>query len=281
MQRLLLTLGLYLQIVLGILLLVGMFLPSRIIAAFPGTMTHTGAMSFVQWVLPVAALIVASLPLHGGIPTAWRNDEKTEPTPVSNWLVAVSLVIVGLLLVKGLHSLYWLFIWDSTHDSFDILWLVLLVPIAVFAGLMLTVRLPKYKLLYVLGLPLLPILALLAGLQVDYHELTATRAERVGTAIESYYAQNGRYPTALNELTPRYLLFIPEPTIIYGQNWCYDSDGSNHRLAYLELAHWSSPTPEIIIHQSAGDLSPLPPTCEDQFAILAVEHPRSFILQPN
>ncbi|MAT98320.1 MAG: hypothetical protein CL608_14340 [Anaerolineaceae bacterium] len=274
MKRLLLNLGLSWQIILGILLLGGLFLPTRTIAAIPGTMTHVGAMSFVQWVLPAAALIMVSLLLGTGLPRylAWRNGREAGPATAEKWLGAAFLLVGGLLLVKLPHSLYWLFVWDSTHDSFDILWLVIFVPLALFAGFMLAVRLPKQKHFWVLGLPLLPILTCLVVLQVDYHELTVARADRVAVAVETFQDRNGRYPETLNQLTPWYLLSIPEPTIIYGQDWCYAGGDSTYRLAYVDLEHWSSPDAHGKIHQSAGDLSHLPPLCQDQFAVLQVQH---------
>lgn len=278
MKRLLIILEPSLQIILGILLLGGLFLPARTIATIPGTMTHVGAMSYVQWVLPAAALIFGPLLLGAGMShyLSWRDGREASPAPAEGWLAAASLLVGGLLLVKLLHSLYWLFVWDSTHDSFDILWLIIFVPIALFAGLILAVRLPKQKAFWVLGMPLLPILACLVVLQVDYHELTVARADRVAAAIEEFHNQNGRYPETLNQLTPWYLLTVPEPTIIYGQNWCYQGGDSHYRLAYVNLEHWSSPDAHGKIHRSAGDISQLPALCEDQFAVLQIQHPGFF-----
>lgn len=278
MKRVLLITGLFLQIAIGVILLFGLFLPAHTIAALPGAIKHAGAMSYWQWVLPAIGLVIVGLPLKNGVPhfaAAWAGSAAM-PTAAGRRLAAVSLLVVGLLLAKLAHSLYWMFVWDKTHDSLDILWLILLVPIALLAGLMLAVRLPRQRILCMLGLPLLPILAYLVGLPVDYHELTATRADRVGLSIERYHEQNGRYPQTLNQLTPRYLLTVPEPTIIYGQNWCYEGGDSYYRLAYVDLDHWSNPNPESRIHQSAGELSHLPPTCASQFALLHSQHPGIF-----
>ncbi|MBK8901739.1 MAG: hypothetical protein IPM53_11185 [Anaerolineaceae bacterium] len=281
MKRVLLVTGLYVQIALGLFVLAALFLPAHTMAALPGAINHVGAMSYLQVVLPIAGLLLVGLPLKNGVPrfaAAWAGSAAM-PTPAGGRLAAVSLLVVSLLMTKLAHSLYWMFVWDSTHDSFDILWLILLIPIALLAGLMLAVRLPRQRLICLLGLPLLPLLAYLAGVQVDYHELTAARAERVGLAIENYHEVNGRYPQTLNQLTPRYLLSVPEPTIIYGQNWCYEGGDTYYRLAYIDLEHWSSPNPESRIHQSAGDLSHLPPTCEAQFAVLQNQHPGIFYVR--
>jgi hypothetical protein len=267
------------QIALGLFVLAALFLPAHTIAALPGAINHVGAMSYLQVVLPIAGLILVGLPPEErrsslccrvglAVPPCQRQQVADWPLCPFWWLVC---------LWQNWHTICTgCFVWDSTHDSLDILWLILLVPIALLAGLMLAVRLPRQRSLCMLGLPLLPILAYLVGLPVDYHELTAARADRIGLAIERYHEQNGRYPQTLNQLTPRYLLSVPEPTIIYGQNWCYEGGDTYYRLAYVDLEHWSSPNPESRLHQSTGDLSHLPPTCEAQFAVLQNQHPGIF-----
>jgi hypothetical protein len=65
---------------------------------------------------------------------------------------------------------------------------------------------------------------------------------RIGQAVESYQIREGRYPHDLNQLLPRYLLSIPGPDVIRGQDWCYQAGEDGFQLAHLERGHGNLPT---------------------------------------
>lgn len=53
----------------------------------------------------------------------------------------------------------------------------------------------------------------------------------------------GRVLCAPNDarLTPGYVLSLPGPVIIYGQDWCHDGGDDYYRLGYVVCEHWSGP----------------------------------------
>ena len=72
---------------------------------------------------------------------------------------------------------------------------------------------------------------------VDFRQLTEERAERASQAIETYCAREGRYPQDLRQLTPGYVLSLPGPVTIYGQDWCFDGGDDYYRLGYVYREH--------------------------------------------
>ncbi len=109
--------------------------------------------------------------------------------------------------------------------------------------------------------------------RVDFREVTDRRAERTVRAIERFYAREGRYPTALSELAPSYLLSIPEPMIIYGQDWCYDSGQAYYRLGYIDRAHWSDPRLIGRVYKSAGETPGSGQMCMEEFNTIQSRDP--------
>jgi hypothetical protein len=109
--------------------------------------------------------------------------------------------------------------------------------------------------------------------RVDFRQLTEERAERVTQAIETYYAREGRYPQDLRQLVPRYVLSLPGPVIIYGQDWCYDGGEDYYRLGYLDREHWSDPRLFGRVYSAKGD-SPLKvDVCQPAIDIYRAQHP--------
>jgi hypothetical protein len=108
---------------------------------------------------------------------------------------------------------------------------------------------------------------------VDFRQLTEARAERVTQAIESYYAREDRYPQDLRQLTPWYALSLPEPVIIYGQDWCYDGGDDYYRLGYVHRGHWSDPRLAGRIHTTKGEAPGLRGLCEEEVAAMKKRYP--------
>ena len=179
------------------------------------------------------------------------------------------LLLAGILVLKLLHNLYELTLWDSTYDALTYLWLIVPICAVLLSALMLSVLLPeRTKLagfLYVLVLPGLMIGTSAIAQRVDFREVTARRAERTVRAIESYYARQGHYPDTLSELSPRDLLSIPKPMIIYGQDWCYEGGQDYYRLGYIDREHWSDPRLIGRIYKAAGELPEPRQICLEEF----------------
>jgi len=258
----------------GILMLAGLFLPASALEAI-----------FPHFLILSLALVVAALLLSSGLNLykAWRQAKVAEsggsqaPVKQDGRSAAASLGLSALLLVKALHNLYWLTVWDNTYDPLGYLWLVFPILAALCAGVFLFIALPDrvkpagyfYSLL---------VLALLIGVsaraqRVDFRQLTEERAGRVSQAVESYYAQERRYPQDLRPLTPWYALSLPGPVIIYGQAWCYDSGDDYYRLGYVYSEHWSDPRLSGRVYKAKGEVPDLQPLCKEEIAAIQERYP--------
>ena len=102
------------------------------------------------------------------------------------------------------------------------------------------------------------------------------RAQRINQAILSFQEREGRYPDQLSQLMPRDLLYIPPPVIIYGQNWCYQTEQDSYLFGYIDREHWSSPHLNGETVSSHGDLSALDPICSTEIAALRQREPYVF-----
>ena len=109
--------------------------------------------------------------------------------------------------------------------------------------------------------------------RVDFRALTSQRADRVVQSIESFYAREGHYPESLSELTPRFILVLPEPIIIYGQEWCYESGDGYFRLGYVDREHWSDPRLIGRIYKTEGSPVGQSLMCEAEVATLQQADP--------
>ena len=232
-----------------------------------------------------AALVVVALLFHSGLKSLdeWRSTgalESGDPQAQRKRAGRAALLAFALgsfLLAKALHNLYWFTVWDATTDSLGYLSLAIPIPVVLLSGVVLCFVLPgriKWAgLLYSLLIPVLLIGVSARAQQVDYHQLTEERAERITQAIEAYHAREGHYPQDLRELTPRYILSAPGPVILYGQDWCYLGGKDYYCLGYLDREHWSSP---ILLGQlySARGHSPLEvDACQSAIDTYRAQHP--------
>jgi ABC-type antimicrobial peptide transport system permease subunit len=185
--------------------------------------------------------------------------------------------LAGLLpLVYG-YILYWSAIWDNTNDGLGAVFLFLFaIPIAVASGSLLAARLPKTQrwtgYTYFIVFILLLNFAMQAHWQVSYQQITVDRAERVSNALEQYYARVGQYPARLQDLSPRDLLFIPQPIIIRGEGWCYQADMHSYRLGTFYREYFSLPV-SVRIYESAGQTFDTPWECDLRLPEVRDRHP--------
>ena len=258
----------------GLLMLAGLFLPA---SAFEAIFPHFLMLSL--------ALVVAALLLSSGLNfyEAWRQAKVAEsggsqaPVKQDGRAAAAVLGLSTLLLVKALHNLYWLTVWDNTYDPLGYLWLVFPILAALCAGVFLFIALPDRVKLAGFFYPLL-ITALMIAVsaraqRVDFRLLTEERAGQVSRAIERYHDREGRYPQELQPLIPWHALSLPGPVIIYGQEWCYDGGDDYYRLGYVYREHWSDPRLSGRIYKTAGDTPDLQPMCEEEVAAIQNRYP--------
>jgi hypothetical protein len=272
----------------GLLTLAGLFLPtSMLVGIFPDRLSlpFGTLMVIALFLIPPMALVTAALLLYSGLNLyqEWQNggaveDESSQAQRKhAGRAAAVAMVLSALLLAKTLHNLYWLTVWDNTDDPLGYLWLVVPVMAVLFSGILLSITLPgRTKLagfLYSLLISALMIAVSARAQRVDFRQLTEERAGRTSQAIEAYYARKGSYPQDLRQLIPWYVLSLPRPVIIYGQEWCYDGGDDYYRLGYVYREHWSDPRLTGQIYRTKGEVSHLDRMCEEEVIALQTRYP--------
>jgi hypothetical protein len=275
----------------GIFILPVLSLPASVLVKiFPTSLgpPFEGPMAIMLLLILSIALGIAALLLCSGLNLyqEWQNAGAVEDggsqaqRKQAGRAAAVVLVLSALLLVKALHNFYWFMVWDTTYDSLEYLWLPIIpIPAVLFSSVALSIALPgRTKLagfLYSLLIPALMIAVSARAQRVDFRQLTEERAERISQAIETYYAREGHYPQDLRQLTPWYVLSLPGPVIIYGQDWCYEGGDDYYRLGYVYREHWSSPYLTGRIYKTKGKAPDLPRMCEEEVVALQKRYPDS------
>ena len=94
---------------------------------------------------------------------------------------------------------------------------------------------------------------------------TERRAASIDRAIQRFRARNDSYPASLNELTPGYLLYLPNPFIIPGQDWCYQGGADYYRLGFVTRKFFSAPASVQVFASSGQPPNPDWP-CETEAA---------------
>lgn len=262
----------------GLLLLLALLLPTTTLAhLFPNDEGDPLALAtaFPLFLMQTIGLIVVAILLASSVHRWQAGGHKTA-------VLFGSLSL--LLLVTAVRQFYWLTVWDNTDDPLGYFWLFIPILGIFFATIWLAIALPHkakwMSALYLLFVPTLLILVSVYAQRVDFRQLTESRAERVDQAIAAYHAQHGRYPENLHQLTPRYLLALSEPVIIFGQDWCYDGDADHYRLGYVYREHWSDPRLVGRVYKSTytatADLAPL---CQQEITTLQARDPQYYGLR--
>jgi hypothetical protein len=274
-------------ILAALLLLPGLSLPASVVN---NIFTASPEPPFELSLMPSVALLITALLLYSGL-NAYRewqhasvveDGRSQEQRKRAGRAAAVVFVVGALLLAKTLHHLYWFTVWDNTYDSIG--YLLLLVPVlaALLSGVTLSITLSgRTKLagfLYSLLIPALMIAVSARAQRVDFRQLTEERAGRASQAIETYYAREGSYPQDLRELIPWYVLSLPGPVIIYGQDWCYDGGDDYYRLGYVYREHWSDPRLTGRIYKTIGETPDLHRICDEEIAALRKRYPQHFLM---
>jgi hypothetical protein len=202
-------------------------------------------------VLPLLAVVPATL-IHRAI-----RPQPDAGSWVATGLRLVYLALAALLLGYFAYSVYWASIWDHTSDGLGGVFYLLYGSIAaVAAGFVLVyLLLDRRRIAGVAFAVLVPVLlsqAFQRGWQVSYQQLTEDRAAQIGTALEQYYTDQGRYPGTLEQLSPRYLLRVPGPVILRTVGWCYRAGEDHYRLGTFYREYFSLPI-SFRLYAQAGD----------------------------
>ena len=230
--------------------------------------------------LPSLGLFIAAFLLYSGLNLykEYRSNDLAndwnlyEQRKQAGRSALVTLFLCVLLLVKSMHNLYWLLLWERTADGIGYIWMVFgPLPIAFVTGLMLLVILEgRQKLMGSLYLLVIP--GLLIGIAVftsraDLRQITEDRAEQVTRVIEAYHAQHGYYPRELRYLPSWGAPVLPQPAIIHGQGWCYEAGDDYYALGYLYHNDWSDPNLVRQVYKTVGKNPDIASICETEIAM--------------
>lgn len=220
------------------------------------------------YLMPGIAIIVAAQLVREGQmgvgPVDWRKA------------ILSCVLILPILLLVG-YQMRVAAVWDVATDGLRSIFLWLLISIAgIAAAMQLGWALPGKRKVAALAFAVVVPVSMMGAERIGtwgpYGEwgkmpiaVTEQRAEVVNRAIQRYYERNGYYPDALTNLTPRYLVYVPNPLIIPGQTWCYEGGDNYYRLGYVYRQSFSSPA-SVRVHSAVGEPPVAAWGCEDEAA---------------
>ncbi len=236
-------------------------------------------ISFGGYVLiPGAGVITSALLLR----ELFSHDQPL------NWRKLIShLLFVVLILSIIWYQIFLTSIWEVATDGLGgiMLWLITSI-VAISSAFLMAWSMPRryiwVAVLFALTVPAIMQLAHNKGTYDGNGEwgktpiiMTERRAGKIDRAIQQYFKRNMEYPQKLNDLTPRYILYIPNPYIIPGQDWCYESGKDYYRFGYVYRQYFST-SASVKVHSSTGE--PPSPTwdCEKE----AEKYPMPGFQQP-
>jgi len=218
-------------------------------------------------VVALAAVWITSALKSFSNPKEIQINGKT----VALWLPALlRFGLAGILLGYLAYTTLWASIWDHTSDGLGgIMFSMWASLAAIAAGMLMGITSPKWHksagFVFAVLVPVLMFGAFRYGWDVSYHAITEERASRIQGAVESFYAENERYPKELRELIPNYLLRIPEPVILRGEGWCYQGDQDYYRLGAFFREYFGTPL-SLHIYASSGNSPDAGWTCGERLA---------------
>jgi hypothetical protein len=170
------------------------------------------------------------------------------------WRLALAVVLI----CASTYPVFWEGIWSAAHARVfeDHLPFVHFL-VSLISGLLLALTLRGWRRLAGPAFVCLgtgaAILALIWGWNISAFELTRQRADRVDEAIAQFHQDNGRYPAGLGELTPAYLLSLPQPVVVRHGSWCYQGGEDYYRLGYVsgQFTYFEADF-QVKIHAQAG-----------------------------
>ncbi len=215
-----------------------------IAVALSAVLVHTGLKRL--WKIPngsVQASVAMDAPgrpdERGVSPFTSENPPAISLTPVkrpgSRLSGALRLALAFMILGALAYTIFWSSVWDQTSDGMGgLFYMMLAALVGVGAGAVMGINAKSWFRLsgfvFALTVPALMVWAFNYGWEVPFAGITDDSAVRIQTAIEDFYSRAGRYPSTLNELTPRDLLYVPQPVMFRGEGWCYQGGAEYYRF---------------------------------------------------
>lgn len=145
------------------------------------------------------------------------------------------LCLAGFLLVKILYTVYWVSVMDRADNGLGGVWMAITGGMMSLGagGLMIERargRLRRIGFLYLLPMTALFFVVFAVGIHTDYHAITERRAALIQQAVQSFSIEQKRFPSQLDELVPRYLVWVPRQLILRNEDWCFQGGSDYYRL---------------------------------------------------
>lgn len=205
--------------------------------------------SVVFLVTPGLSVVMSAVLITEGM---IRQEERG-----SRFLRLAKIALAVCLILCLAYIIFWGSVWDQTSDGlFGVFFTQPSAITAIGAGMLMTLALRgRHRLAGLAFLLVVPILlnqSFERGWRVSYHEITEERADRIARALDQFKEREGYYPESLEALTPRDLLFIQQPMILAGKEWCYQGGRDFYRLATYYREYFSMPI-SLRVYASAGE----------------------------
>ena len=208
---------------------------------------------------PIFLVVVPALFLTQGLQQA--SADRPDPSQrFSRSRSTLRLLLAFLMFATLTYAAFWAGVWDQTMDlGFGFMFSPFGSFAALVSGLVMSLTLRgKYRiagLIYMLLVPSLLLRTYDGGHGTSHHALTEQRAEQIARALQQFRAREGRYPDSLDALMPRDLLYIPQPIILLGEQWCYRGAQDFYQLAAIYREYWSLPLSLRIYASAGGELT--------------------------
>jgi hypothetical protein len=235
-----------------------------------------------HWLASIASAITyLFIPWAGILFSALLLRRLVSNDQLFNWRAVTStlLMVAVLFLMIGYQAML-TSLWDVATDGLGwvFLWLTT-STIGIGSAMLMTWSTPRKRIwvsiLFALAVPFMLVEAHNAANYDTDHTwgtkpiiITEHRADNIDKAIQRYYDRNGEYPQTLSDLRPWYLLYIPNPYIIPGLDWCYEGAVDRYRFGYVYRQSFSSPA-SVKIRSSAGEPSNTNWGCQDDADVYA------------
>ena len=82
-------------------------------------------------------------------------------------------------------------------------------------------------------------------------------------------------------MTPGYILSLPGPVILFGQDWCYEGGDDYYRLGAIYREHWSAPFITARVYASAGHPPEPSGICDEKLAETRSQYAAKFNAVPT
>lgn len=230
--------------------------------------SFTASLFFIAfYVVPALSVVMSAVMITTSLQSfSMQTENATVNHP--RRLQWIKIGFAFMLLLYLAYTIFWGSVWDQTSDGlFGIFFMETSAMVAIGAGMLMILALHgKYRiagLLFVLVVPSILYQSFEAGWRVSYHEMTENRATRIAWALERFQGREGHYPKSLNELTPRDLIFIQQPVILAGEEWCYEGNDNSYRLSAFYREFFSAPV-SLRVYESAGEFPAGSSFCEER-----------------